>query len=157
MTTTRSIIGLAVALAVCFGAAALGGAFTSGAIPGWYAQLSKPAWTPPNQVFGPVWSALYLMMAVAAWLVWRRGGAIALPLVLFGLQLAFNVAWSGLFFGLHRPGAAFADIIALWGLILATLLTFWRVSAPAGVLMAPYLAWVTFAAALNFSVWRLNS
>ena len=158
MTIARSAVGLLAAIALCLGAGALGSVFTTPAIPAWYAQLAKPAWTPPNRVFGPVWSLLYLMMAVAAWLVWRRGGAVptALPLALFGLQLAFNVAWSALFFGLRMPGAAFAEILVLWGLILATLISFWRVSAPAGWLMLPYQAWVTFAAALNFAIWRMN-
>jgi len=159
MSATRAAIGLAVFLAVCFGAAALGGAFTQPAIAGWYARLQKPAWTPPNWLFGPVWSLLYLMMAAAAWSVWRRAGlaAAAIPMLLFGLQLAFNVGWSALFFGLRMPGAAFVEIIALSGLILATLITFQRVSLAAGLLMAPYLAWVTFAAALNFAVWRMNA
>jgi benzodiazapine receptor len=159
VSAIRSVMGLVVAVVICLGAGALGSVFTTPAIPDWYAQLAKPAWTPPNRLFGPVWTALYFMMAVAAWLVWRRGGsaATAAPLGLFGLQLALNVAWSGLFFGLHMPGAAFAEIVALWGLILATLIAFWRVTPWAGWLMLPYLAWVTFASALNFAIWRMNA
>ena len=155
----RSIVGLAAWVGVCFGAAAVGYLFTGPAIPGWYAALRKPPWTPPNWLFGPVWSLLYLMMAVAAWMVWRRVGLAggALPLGLFGVQLACNVAWSALFFGLHMPGAAFADIIVLWCLILATAAAFWRVAPAASILMLPYLGWVTFASALNWAVWRMNA
>jgi len=159
MSSTRAGVGLVVFLAICFGAAALGSAFTTPAIAGWYAALKKPPWTPPNWVFGPVWSLLYLMMAAAAWAVWRRGGlaSAAVPLTLFGVQLALNVTWSALFFALKTPGAAFVEIVALWCLIFATLIAFWRTTAVAGILMAPYLAWVTFAAALNFAVWRINA
>jgi tryptophan-rich sensory protein len=159
MTPLRSFLGLVVWLAVCFGAAAIGSLFTGASVGSWYQSLKRPAWTPPNWLFGPVWTLLYAMMAVAAWLVWRRAGlaAAALPIALFALQLAFNVGWSALFFGLHRPGPAFAEIVALWALILATLLTFWRVSAPAGALLVPYLLWVTFAACLNFAIWRMNA
>lgn len=159
MSVTRSIIGLAVLLALCFGAGAVGSALTAPAISEWYARLNKPAWTPPNWLFGPVWSALYLMMAIAAWLVWRKDGAAgaALPLALFGLQLALNVAWSGLFFGLKMPGAAFVELVALWWLILAIVIAFWRMAPAAGVLIVPYQAWVTFAGALNFSIWRMNT
>jgi tryptophan-rich sensory protein len=159
MSAFRAIIGLLVAVGICFGAAGVGGAFTARAIPTWYAQLSKPAWTPPGWLFGPVWSLLYLMMGVAAWLVWRRGAsaAVAAPLALFGVQLALNVAWSGLFFGLRRPGTAFAEIVVLWCSIAATLFAFWRVTPSAGWLMLPYLAWVTYASALNFTIWRMNA
>ena len=154
----RSVISLALSIAVCFGAAAVGSSMTRPAIAGWYAALDKPSWTPPNAVFGPVWSVLYLMMAVAAWLVWRRAAAVsvAFPLAFFGLQLAANVAWSALFFGLKVPGLAFADIVVLWCLIAATIITFWRIIPLAGVLMLPYLAWVTFASALNLAMWRMN-
>jgi benzodiazapine receptor len=159
MSRTRAIIGLVVFIAICFIAAGMGALFNQSSIAEWYPALRKPSWTPPNAVFGPVWSVLYLMMAVAAWLVWRRAGlsGAAAALLLFGLQLASNVAWSGLFFGLRMPGAAFADILVLWGLIVATVVTFWRVSPAAGILMAPYLGWVSFAAALNLAVWRMNA
>jgi len=158
MTALRTVVGLIVFLAICFGAAGVGSALTTPAIGGWYAALKKPSWTPPNWIFGPVWSLLYLMMALAAWLVWRRAGIApaTVALVLFGLQLAFNVAWSALFFALRMPGIAFAEIVVLWALILAAVIAFWRVIPLAGILMAPYLAWVTFAAALNFAVWIIN-
>jgi len=125
----------------------------------WYASLEKPSWNPPNWIFGPAWTALYAMMAVAAWLVWRRGGfaAQALPLAAFLVQLLLNALWSWLFFGLKNPGLAFAEIVALWVAIATTLLLFRRPSATAAWLLAPYLAWVTFASLLNFTLWRLNA
>jgi translocator protein len=150
--------GLALALAVCFGVAWVGSQFTTPEIPGWYAGLRKPAWTPPNWLFGPVWTALYLSMAVAAWLVWRgRGfGGARLALALFAAQLALNGLWSVLFFGLHRTGLAFAEILLLWSAILATTLAFRQVNTAAAALMLPYLAWVSYAAALNFAIWRMS-
>ena len=152
----RLLLGLVGWLALCFAAAALGGLFMPGE---WYAQLRKPSWNPPGWIFGPVWTALYTMMAIAAWLVWRRGGFAAqrLPLGLFFLQLLFNALWSPLFFGLHHPALAFADILLLWLALLATLPTFWQRSLVAGTLLIPYLAWVSFAAMLNFALWRLNA
>ncbi len=134
----------------------VGSRFMPGA---WYAGLAKPSWNPPSWVFAPVWSALYLLMGVAAWLVWRRAGFAGAPtaLGLFVLQLVLNSLWSFLFFGLHRPGFAFLEIVALWAAILATLIAFWRVSPPAGALLLPYLAWVSFASALNLQLWRLNA
>jgi len=124
-------------------------------IPNWYAGLAKPSWPPPSWIFGPVWTALYFSMAVAAWLVWRKGNAWG-PLALFAVQLVFNAAWSWLFFGLHSPGIAFVDILLLWIAIAATTMVFWRRSLVAGLLLGPYLTWVGFAAVLNFAIWRLN-
>lgn len=157
-TRFRGWGGLLVSLGACFAAAWFGGLFTGPAIPTWYASLNKPWWTPPNWLFGPVWTLLYVSMAVAAWLVWRRrgvGGA-APQLGLFAAQLALNALWSLLFFGLRDPGLAFAEILLLWLAILATALSFRRVSRPAAMLMAPYLLWVTYAVALNFEIWRAN-
>jgi tryptophan-rich sensory protein len=158
MSRTKSAAGLGLSLLVCLGAAALGGRFTASAVDDWYAGLHKPAWTPPNGVFAPVWTALYLLMAVAAWLAWRRSAAgwRAVPLQLFASQLVLNVGWSGLFFGWRRPGVAFGEIVVLWAAIAATAASFWRTSRLAGLLLGPYLAWTTFAAALNFAVWRAN-
>ena len=144
--------GLAGWLVLCFGAAAVGARFRPGA---WYAGLHKPAWNPPNRLFAPVWTLLYAVMAVAAWLVWRDVG-LSREVALFVVQLALNAAWTWLFFGLKRPGLAFADIVALWLAILATLVAFWSVRPLAALLLVPYLAWVTFAAALNGALWRLN-
>ena len=159
LSTFQQSVGLAVWVLICFAAAGLGGLVTAPNIPNWYAQLAKPGWTPPGGVFGPVWTLLYLMMAVAAWLIWRPTGLAGarLPLALFGVQLAFNSLWSILFFGLHNPGAAFVDIVLLWGAIVATLVAFWRRSRWAGGLLVPYLLWVSFAAALNFAIWRMNT
>lgn len=159
MTTTTRVIGLFVLLLVCYGAAGLGSIATGPEIGGWYRQLNKPAWQPPDWVFGPVWTLLYGMMAVAAWIVWQQGGVrvAAVPLGLFAIQLLLNIAWSWIFFGLHRPGWAFAEILLLWLAIAATMAAFFARSAVAGWLMAPYLVWVTFAGALNWAIWRLNS
>ena len=152
----RSAIALAGWLVLCFGAASLGAVFTPGE---WYAALKKPAWNPPAWVFGPVWTALYTMMAMAAWLVWRRGGFAkqSRPLALFLVQLALNAGWTPLFFGLHLPGLALAEIVVLWLTIGAVLAAFRRVSRAAAWLLVPYLLWVGFATALNFALWRLNS
>lgn len=154
----RSTVALVLWVGLCLGVAWAGSWVTRPAIPGWYAALVKPSWTPPSWVFGPVWISLYILMGVAAWLVWRRGGfaAAAAPLTLFLVQLALNAAWSPLFFGLKMPGWAFVDIVLLWAAIVATVLSFWKVAPLAGWLLIPYLLWVTYAAALNFSIWRAN-
>ncbi len=152
---TRSMLGLAGWLVVSFAAAWIGSRSMPGA---WYASLVKPAWNPPAAVFAPVWTVLYTLMGVAAWLVWRRAGfaGAGVALGLFLLQLAINALWSYLFFGAHRPDLAFFDIVALWLAILAVMLLFWRVDWRAGALLAPYLIWVGFASVLNFVLWRLN-
>ncbi len=159
MGVLRSVMGLGIWMGVCFGAAFLGSAITTPVVSTWYAGLVKPSWTPPNWVFGPVWSALYLMMAVAVWLVWRWGGfaKAAIPLTLFLVQLALNAAWSILFFGLRMPGLAFAEIVLLWFAILVTLVMFWRLNPIAGFLLVPYILWTTFAGALNLALWQLNA
>lgn len=143
---------------VCFGAGAVGSWFTTPALDSWYADLRKPAWNPPNWIFAPVWSVLYLLMAVAAWLVWGRAGfrAPGGALGLFSAQLILNVAWSVLFFGLRSPAAALGGIAVLWVAIVATIVAFSRTSPAASLIMIPYLAWVTFAGALNLAIWRLN-
>jgi tryptophan-rich sensory protein len=156
----RLALGFVGFIALCFAAAAFGGFFTAPATqPGaWYDWIRKPAWTPPSWLFGPVWTLLYGAMAVAAWLVWRAGGWAAQrrPLTLFVVQLVLNALWSLFFFGMQSPGLALIDIALLWLAILATLLAFRKVSALAAGLLVPYLLWVSFAAALNFAVWRLN-
>ena len=148
-------LGLLLWLIASFSAAALGAFFMPGA---WYDSLNKPSWNPPGWVFGPVWSALYTMMAVAAWMVWQRGGYRhqRKPLNWFIKQLALNAAWSPLFFGAHRPDIAFGEILLLWVAIAGTIRVFYPVSRTAAVLLTPYLAWVTFATILNFTLWRLN-
>jgi translocator protein len=127
-----------------------------GSMPGaWYAALNKPPWNPPPWVFGPAWTLLYTLMAVAAWMVWKRGG-FSRPLVLYFVQLALNAAWTPIFFRLHWLGVSVAVIVALWLMIAATLVSFHRVRNTAGWLLVPYLMWVSFAAVLNITIWRLN-
>lgn len=151
-------IGLACAVCACFAAAGIASLYTTPAIPNWYASLEKPAWTPPAWVFGPVWTLLYLAMAVAVWLVWRERGFTRAPLALtlFAVQLVLNALWSIVFFGWRRPGLALVEIHFLWAAIFATMLAFWRISQPAAWLIWPYLLWVTFAGFLNLAIWRLN-
>ncbi len=155
----RSTLALLAFMAACFGAALVGSAFTAPSVPVWYEGLVKPSFTPPSWLFGPVWSVLYLAMAIAGWLVWRhqRESSTTLALALFGGQLVLNVLWSILFFGLQAPGIALVEILTLWVAIFATLLSFWRISKIASWLFVPYLAWVSFASILNFEIWRLNS
>ncbi|MEP7043440.1 MAG: TspO/MBR family protein [Dokdonella sp.] len=157
MTPSKRMLGLAAWLAICFAAAAIGG-FASIHAAEFYTQLALPRWAPSPSLFGPVWSLLYAMMGAAAWRVWRIDGfrAARAALSLFLIQLALNALWSCLFFGMHRGALAFADIVLLWVLIVATLIAFWRLHPPAGVLLIPYLLWVSFAAALNYAVWQLN-
>jgi tryptophan-rich sensory protein len=152
----RNAVALVICLAITYAVAAVGGASNG---PGeWYRSLVKPPWTPPGWVFGPAWGLLYTLMAVAAWLVWRRAGAapIVLPLALYGVQLILNGLWSVLFFGMQAPGLAMVDIALLWLAIVATAYAFWQVSTTAGVLFLPYVLWVTFASALNYAIWRMN-
>jgi len=155
MTTAVEVIGAVVWLVLTFGAAALGARFLPDE---WYRQLPKPSWNPPNSIFAPVWTVLYLLMAIAAWLVWRRYGieGAGLPLTLFVIQLLLNAAWTWLFFGRHRLDIALLDIVVLWVVILTTLLSFWGLEPLAGALLLPYLAWVSFATVLNWTIWRMN-
>jgi benzodiazapine receptor len=137
--------------------AAAAGAIASASAPDFYGQLQRPGWSPPAWLFGPVWTTLYALMGIAAWLVWRTGCAdIRGALWLFVAQLALNALWSWLFFAWHRGGLAFLDIVLLWVLVVATVVAFWRIRPLAGVLLLPYLAWISFAGALNLTVWRLN-
>ena len=154
----RPFVGLVIFFAICFLAAGIGTIPTAPQIPGWYAALSKPAWTPPNWIYGPVWSALYALMAVSGWLIWMRSSRSEArwPLILGAVQLVVNVVWSWLFFGLESPLLGFLDILALMVAIVATITAFWRRSRLAALLLVPYLAWVTCAAVLNFAIWRLN-
>ena len=156
MSRGKMILGLCGWLLLCFAAASPGAVFMPGE---WFAALKKPSWNPPGWVFGPVWTALYAMMAAAAWLVWQRGGwkEQRKPLLIFLAQLALNAVWTALFFGLHRPGVAFAEIVLLWLAIVATLVAFRPVNRTAAWLLVPYLAWVSFAAVLNGTLWSLNA
>ncbi len=154
-TTRSSAFGLVLWLLAALAAGLIGSQFMPGE---WYASLAKPSWNPPSSVFGPVWTILYLLMGIAAWMVWRDAGfsGARLALSLFIVQLVLNALWSYLFFGLQQPMLAFVEIIVLWCAILATLLAFWQVRPLAGALLIPYLCWVSFAAALNYQLWRLN-
>lgn len=151
----RQLLALVGWLGLCFAAASIGAFFEPGE---WYGTLNKPTWNPPGWIFGPVWTALYTMMAVAAWLVWRQGGwgRQRPALLLFLTQLTLNALWSPLFFGAHWLGVAFAEIVLLWLAIAATLVAFRPVNRLAAWLLAPYLAWVGFAAVLNYTLWRMN-
>lgn len=157
MSGMKQVIGLSGWLLLSFAAAAIG-ALASIQAATFYRQLAQPSWAPPASVFGPVWSLLYALMGIAAWLVWREGGWRRQRgvLALFAVQLAINALWSWLFFGWHRGALAFADIVLLWLLIVATVVGFWRTRPLAGALLLPYLGWVSFASALNFAVWHLN-
>lgn len=157
MSGLKQAMGLIGWLLLSFAAAAIG-AVASVQAASFYQQLAQPSWAPPASVFGPVWSVLYALMGIAAWLVWCDGGRRRQPgvLALFVIQLAVNALWSWLFFGWHHGALAFADIVLLWLLIVATVIGFWRVRPLAGALLLPYLCWVSFASALNFAVWHLN-
>ena len=125
---------------------------------GWYATLKTPSWNPPAWVFGPVWTVLYFLMAVAAFQVWRQGGwrRQSVALILFLVQLILNAIWTPLFFGMHRVGLAFGEIVVLWLMVATTLTVFFRIKTSAGLLLIPYLAWVSLATVLNYTIWRLN-
>ena len=154
---SQQALGLLAWVAITFAAAAIG-AWGSADSSSFYAELARPSWAPPAWLFGPVWTTLYALMAVSAWLVWRaRGFAGARSaLLLFIAQLGANALWSWLFFAWHQGALAFVEVLVLWGLIVATVVAFHRYSRPAALLLAPYRAWVTFAAVLTFAVWRLN-
>ena len=158
MNDTRRGVGLILFIVGCLAAGGLGSIATATEIKDWYPTIAKPSWNPPDAVFAPVWTTLFVMMGIAAWLVWKPEGwkAAQLPLSLFGIQLLLNVAWSWIFFAQHEIGWAFLEIIILWLAIVATTLSFFRTSFLAGILMVPYLGWVTFASCLNFAIWQLN-
>lgn len=154
-----SLAALGASLLVCFGISVLGGAITAGPVKTWYPTLAKPAITPPDIAFPIVWTILFALMAIAAWLVWRAKGwqATRGALLLFALQLALNLGWSFLFFGRQQIGWALAEIILLCLAILATTIAFYRHDRWAAWLLLPYLAWVSYAALLNALIWRANS
>lgn len=157
--TGSAAFKLIIAIVVCQFAGVIGSIFTVSAIPTWYATLAKPALNPPSWVFGPVWTALYALMGIAAFLVWNKGWGrkdVRRALTVFGIQLVLNALWSIIFFGLHSPGWAFADIIALWLAIVWTMVLFYRISKPAMWLLVPYILWVSFATYLNYSIYVLN-
>jgi tryptophan-rich sensory protein len=160
-TTSRlaSLFRLLVAVALPLAAGILGAFLTVDSVRDWYPSLVRPSFAPPSWVFGPVWTTLYVMMGVASWMVWRTGAGtpeVRGALVIYGVQLALNFAWSPLFFGLRQPALALVDIVLLLGLVAWTVVRFYRVSKPAGWLLIPYLGWVAFATVLNAGFWWLN-
>ena len=151
-------LSLFIFIFICLGSAGLGGFLTNFSVKTWYKTIKKPLWNPPDKVFAPDWITLFLMMAIAGWMVWQRllqNGNYS-PIILFGIQLILNIGWSGLFFTLRRPDLALIEIILLWFMILWTTISFWSVHWIAGVLFVPYFLWVSFAIFLNFTIWRLN-
>lgn len=154
-----SIIALLFFIGICFFTAWLGAQVSPGIAPGeWYESINKPDWNPPAWIFGPVWTLLYTMMAISAWVVWKRSGFMRAKaaFILFFTQLLLNGLWSQIFFGQQEIGWAFAEIVALWIAIILTIFCFFRHSKVAGWLLIPYLLWVTFAGLLNYTIWVLN-
>jgi translocator protein len=150
-----AVVSVGAALAV----GAIGGLATASSVETWYPSLNKPVFNPPNAVFGPVWTTLYVLMAVAAWRVWRAappGVTRQRAIGLYSVQLVLNLAWSLIFFGLRQPDLALVELVVLLAAVLATTAVFFRIDRPAGWLMVPYGAWVSFAGLLNFEIWRLN-
>lgn len=154
----RDVTGLVLFLALCLAVSALGGAVTSTSVDTWYQALQKPFFNPPDWVFAPVWTTLYVLMAIAGWRVWRCPATEArrAALLLFALQLGLNLLWSVLFFGLQRIDLALVEIVLLLVAIAANTLSFWRIDAAAGALLVPYVIWVGYATALNGALWLLN-
>jgi translocator protein len=160
----KNIVRLIVSVGVSLLAGAIGSFFTASAIPAWYAGLVKPSFNPPNWLFGPVWTLLYVLMGISLYLVWgkaiknnrKKAAARNAAIMFFFIQLALNALWSILFFGLKMPWLAFFEIILLWSAILAAIIFSYRISKPAAYLLVPYILWVSFASALNFAIWMLN-
>jgi benzodiazapine receptor len=159
----RSKIGdfliLFTSIIICQLAGFIGSVFTTPAIPNWFANINKPSFNPPNWVFAPVWTTLYLLMGIALFLIWRKGlnkKDVKIAVSVFAFQLVLNSLWSFLFFGLQSPLAAFIEIIFLWAAILVSIILFFRISKIAGCLLIPYILWVSFASVLNFAIWQLN-
>jgi tryptophan-rich sensory protein len=152
------LFGVIVSVLIAQMAGFIGSFFTAPSIQSWYVFLEKPFFAPPNWLFAPAWITLYVLMGIAAFLVWRKRSVVGakLALWLYGVQLALNALWSIIFFGMRNPGLAFVEIVVLWFLILVVTLKFLKVKKVAGYLFVPYLLWVSFAAILNFTVWRLN-
>jgi benzodiazapine receptor len=155
---SKSVVAWFVSAGICLAAGAVGSVFTASSVKTWYPGLIKPAGTPPAWVFAPVWTTLYLLMATAAWLVWRQraNDEASTALLLFCIQLALNAAWSAVFFGLRQPGPAMVEILVLLVAASVTTIRFGIISPPAFWLMLPYIAWIAYATFLNFGIWRLN-
>lgn len=145
-----------VCLLICEGAGGVGAIFTTPAIASWYATLTKPSFSPPNWLFGPAWTILFLLMAISLYLIWQSKENKKAALWVFAIQLALNILWSVIFFGQQQPFIAFIEIIILWLAILMNIIYFYRVNKTAGLLLVPYILWVSFASVLNYVVWQLN-
>ncbi len=154
----RSVAVLMGLVALCLAVGAIGGWVTQASVQTWYPTLAKPWFTPPNWLFGPAWTVLYVTMAIAAWLVWRSEDRVRAhdALYLFAIKLALNLGWSLVFFGLRDPGLALIEVVVFWLAIAATTRAFWQLDRRSGLLMVPYLAWVAFAALLNAAIWWMN-
>jgi translocator protein len=151
------ILKLIISIVICQMAGGIGALFNIKAIPGWYRKIKKSRLNPPNKVFGPVWTILYLLMGVSLYLIWgARYSLLSFPIIIFGIQLILNILWSAIFFGAKRPGFAFIEIILLWISIMATIIVLYPISHLASYLLIPYLLWVSFASIINFDIWRLN-
>ena len=155
MDKASKMLGLIISILICLGVGFLSGQFRPDE---WYQALAKPTWTPPDWLFPVVWTLLYIMMGIAAWLIWQQNGfkAAMLPLLVFIFQLLLNGLWTLFFFGFKMPGLAFADILFLWIVILLTIILFWLKRPLPSFLLLPYFLWVSFASALNLSIWRMN-
>ena len=154
----ESVIKLVISVLICQLVGFAGAIYTSGSLTTWYETLAKPSFNPPNWIFSPVWISLFLLMGISLWLVWEKNkkNKINTALALFAFQLVLNAAWSAFFFGMRNPLYALIDIGFLWLAILVTILSFWKISKPAAYLLLPYISWVSFAAVLNFYIWKLN-
>lgn len=155
----NNVFKLIIAIVISESAGIIGSLFTAPSIDGWYVGIVKPALNPPAWVFGPVWTTLFVLMGIAAFLIWKKGlnrKDVKIALGIFLVQLILNTLWSIIFFGLRSPGGAFIEVILLWLAILATIIAFAKISKPAAWLLAPYILWVSFAAYLNYSIWILN-
>jgi len=153
------ILKFIASILICQCAGLVGSLFTTSTIPTWYATLEKPFFNPPNWIFGPVWTLLFILMGIALFLIWDKGWKnkkIKIAMIIFGVQLILNIFWSILFFGFLSPFYAFVEIIFLWLAILVTIIYFYQISRPASWLLVPYILWVSFASVLNFYIWRLN-
>ena len=155
----NTYLKLFISFVICLSVGAVSGLLTASEIISWYATLNKPSFNPPNSIFSPVWTTLYIFMAISLWLVWRKNIPISIKrnaILIFAIQLILNFFWSIIFFSLHQPLFAFIEIIFLWIFILLSIIKFRPISKPASNLLIPYLLWVSFASVLNFAIWRLN-
>ena len=154
----KSILPLLISILIVFSFGFIGSFFTTSSITNWYAFINKPLFSPPNWIFGPVWTLLYILMGVSAFLIWQKRDNLKTKpaLIFYGIQLILNALWSIIFFGMHNPGLALLEIVILWLFILITLIKFYKINKTAGLLFIPYLAWVSFASILNYAIWILN-